>query len=102
MMPYTSSRPKNERYNTSSICVKWGAPSLTNTPMQPNRSPAASIQREPVFFVVIPVEVSVLFPDYPLTTNPSQPPLVRGGAGSVLPLTRGSYNQRLCCRFVTA
>src|SRR4030067_273001 len=26
--------------------------------------------------------------DCPSTTNPSQPPLVRGGAGSVLPLTR--------------
>ncbi|MDP1633297.1 MAG: hypothetical protein Q8L69_01285, partial [Gallionellaceae bacterium] len=30
-------------------------------------------------------------PDYSLGLNPSQPPLVRGGAGSALPLTRGSW-----------
>lgn len=32
-----------------------------------------------------------LNPDSPLATNPSQPPLVRGGASSALPLTRGSW-----------
>jgi hypothetical protein len=30
-------------------------------------------------------------PDCSLGLNPSQPPLVRGGAGSALPLTRGSW-----------
>jgi hypothetical protein len=33
----------------------------------------------------------MLNPDYPLSSNPSQPPLVRGGAIFTLPLIRGSW-----------
>jgi hypothetical protein len=35
--------------------------------------------------------LSGLNPDCSLGSNPSQPPLVRGGAGIALPLTRGSW-----------